>query len=285
MNTEDLDNLLRRFHRRINQIALIRAVAILAVVLLAVWSTWEPAHLDRRVAALLVGVVLLGWIVLALVSFHLARMLQMARILLGTGQTDNARVWLGRVMTGWSLSSRIQLVACQHLASSFSGKDAHQEVVSICRALLRHRLSRLRHVAVNARLMLADSLLMLDRLAEAYEALRPLYDLPLSLADRMKLLPIQLRYELRSGQPALAAESLPEKVRIAELLESPQAALVHAMLAKACRRQAMYALAEFLIRRARLYADLEPLAQRYNVIADIASADGSGRGVSPEDHA
>jgi len=274
VNTDDLDNLLRRFHRRVNHIGVIRTLGVLAVVLLGVWSTWEPAQLDRRMAALLIGGVLLGWIVLALVTIHLARMLQMARILLGTGQTDNARVWLGRVMTGMSLSSRIQLVACQHLASSFSSKDAHHEVVLICRELLRHRLGRLKNVAVNARLMLADSLLMLDRLAEAYEAIRPVYDLPLSLADRMKLLPIQLRYELRAEQPALAAESLPEKVRIAELLESPQAALVHAMLAKACRRQAMHAQAEFLIRRARLYADLAPLAQRYKVIADIAAADG-----------
>lgn len=280
MSFAELDNLLRRFRRRINQIAVIRVLAILAVALLAAWSTWEPAQLDRRVAALLVGVVLLGWIVLALVSFHLARMLQMARILLGTGQTDNARVWLGRVMTGWSLSSRIQLVACQHLASSFSAKDGHEEVVSICHELLRHRLGRLKSVVVNTRLMLADSLLMLDRVGEAYEALKPLSDLPLSLADRMKMLPIQLRYELRAGQPALAAESLPEKVRIAELLESPQAALVHAMLAKACRRQGMHAQAEFLIRRARLYADLAPLAQRYEVIADVAAADGG-----PDPHA
>jgi len=285
VNTDDLDNLLRRFHRRVNHIGVIRTLGVLAVVLLAVWSTWEPAQFDRRMAALLIGGVLLGWIVLALVTVHLARMLQMARILLGTGQTDNARVWLGRVMTGMSLSSRIQLVACQHLASSFYSKDAHHEVVLICRELLRHRLGRLKNVAVNARLMLADSLLMLDRLAEAYEAIRPVYDLPLSLADRMKLLPIQLRYELRSGQPALAVESLPEKVRIAELLESPQAALVHAMLAKACRRRAMPAQSVFLLRRARLYADLEPLARRYSVIADITSADSSARGVSPEDHA
>lgn len=280
MSLTELDNLLRRFHRRINQIAVIRILAIVTVALLAVWSTWEPAQLDRRVAALLVSVVLLGWIALALVSFHLARMLQMARILLGTGQTDNARVWLGRVMTGWSLSSRIQLVACQHLASSFLAKDSHEEVVSICGELLRHRLGRLKNVAVNARLMLADSLLMLDRVGEACEALEPLYDLPLSLADRMKLLPIQLRYELRAGQPALATESLSEKVRIAELLESPQAALAHAMLAKACRRKGMHAQAEFLMRRARLYADLEPLAQRYKEIADVTEADGG-----PDAHA
>ncbi|MGQ9648881.1 MAG: hypothetical protein ACUVXJ_02095 [Phycisphaerae bacterium] len=280
MSFAELDNLLRRFHRRINQIAAIRVLAILAVASLAVWSTWEPTQLDRRVAALLVAVVLAGWIVLALVSFHLARMLQMARILLGTGQTDNARVWLGRVMTGWSLSSRIQLAACQHLASSFSAKDGHEEVVSICRELLRHRLGRLKSVAVNTRLMLVDSLLMLDRVGEAYEALKPLSDLPLSLADRMKMLPIQLRYELRAGQPALAVESLSEKVRIAELLESPQAALVHAMLAKACRRHGMHAQAEFLMRRARLYADLAPLAQRYKVIADIAATDGG-----PDTHA
>ena len=72
---------------------------------------------------------LLGWVILAIASIHLSRTLQMARVLLGTGQTDNARVWLGRVMTGLSLSPRIQLVACQHLASSFFLEEAYREMV------------------------------------------------------------------------------------------------------------------------------------------------------------
>ena len=119
--------------------------------------------------------------------------------------------------------------------------------------------------------MLADSLLTLDREAEAYEAMRPMYDLPLSLADRMKMLPLQLRYESAGSPDGLAVESLAEKVRIAELLDSQQAALVHAMLAEACRRQSMSAQSDFLLRRARLYADLEPARRAISGSRPIAS--------------
>ncbi len=263
MNAENLDNLLRRFRRRVNLIAAIRVAAVLAIPLLVAWSLCKPSQPDNRTALLIIGAVLLGWVILAIASIHLSRTLQMARVMLGTGQTDNARVWLGRVMTGLSLSPRIQMVACQHLASSFFLKEAYRETVLICSELLRYRLRRLKSLEVNVRLMLADSLLTLDRQAEAYQAMRPIHDLPLSLADRMKLLPLQLRYDLRTHQTASAIEALPEKVRIAELLDSQQAALVHAMLAEACKRRSMTVQADFLLRRARLYSDLEPLAQRY----------------------
>jgi len=86
----------------------------------------------------------------------------------------------------------------------------------------------------------------------------------------MKLLPIQLRYELAADYPAAAAQSLPEKLQIAELLDSPRAALVHALLAEACRRNHMPAQQAFLAERAWLYHDLDQLAPRYPVIALIA---------------
>jgi len=277
---ESLDGLLRRFHRRVGFVIVVRAMAMLLIVLLAVWSVWEPTFLDRRAVTMVFGGVFLLWICLAISSMHQSRTLQMARVLLGTGQSDNARVWLGRVMTGLSLSPRIQFVACQHLAFVFFARSAHKEVVAICYELLRHRLGRLRHVIVNTRLMLADSLLTLDRVAEAYEAIVPVYELSLSLADRMKLLPVQLRYELTAGQSALVVRSLPEKVRVAELLDSQQAALVHAMLAEGCRQQSMSAESAFLLRRARLYADLEPLTQRYGVLLPLVSTGEAAGGTT-----
>jgi len=266
---EPLDNLLRRFRRRIVLIGTIRVLGLLSFIFLVAWSLRPPPFMDRRVPTLIVGGVLLLWLILALASVNQSRTLQMARVLLGTGQTDNARMWLSRVMTGLSLSPRNQLIACHHLASLFAYRQSHQEVIAICTELLRHHLGRLRHIVVNTRLMLAESLLSLDRVGEAYEAMRPVYDLPLTLADRMKLLPVQLWYELQAGQAISSVESLPEKVRIAELLDSQQAALVHAMLAEACRQRAMPAESEFLLRRARLYADLEPIVDRYRILAPV----------------
>ncbi len=271
MNPEPLDSLLHRFRRQIILIGALRVLGVLLFAFLIAWSAWQPTFMDKRTPALLVGGILLLWLILAVASINQSRTLQMARVLLGTGQTDNARVWLSRVMTGMSLSPRNQFIACHHLASLFAYKHSHHEVIAVCTELLRHRLVRLRHIVVNTRLMLAESLLSLDRVGEAYEAMRPVYDLPLTLADRMKLLPVQLWYELQAGQAISSVQSLPEKVRIAELLDSQQAALVHAMLAEACRQRAMPAESEFLLRRARLYADLEAIIQRYPVLAPIGS--------------
>jgi hypothetical protein len=103
----------------------------------------------------------------------------------------------------------------------------------------------------------------------AYDAMRPVYDTQLSLSDRMKLLPVQLRYELAADHSSASVNALAEKVRVAELLDSSQAALVHAMLAEACRRESMPDQQAFLLKRARLYHDLEPLAEQYALITPI----------------
>ena len=112
---------------------------------------------------------------------------------------------------------------------------------------------------------------MLDRRDEAYEAMRPVYDVPLSLLDRMKLLPVQLRYELAANHTASAVRELGEKIKVAELLDAPGAALVHALLAEACDRQAMGRQRDFLTARAWLYHDLTDLADRYELIAPLTA--------------
>ncbi len=110
---------------------------------------------------------------------------------------------------------------------------------------------------------------MRNEVADAYAAFRPLYDQELSLVERLALLPIQLRYELEAGHVDSGVRGLSEKVRLAELLEAPKAALVHALLAEACRRRNRDADRDYLARRASLYHDLEPLARVHPVIAPV----------------
>jgi hypothetical protein len=271
VNSESLNDLLGRFHRKVAWISGLRLLATLMVIMLVAWSFWEPPFLEGTVTLAIIGGLLVIWVVLAIGSVHLTRTLQMARVLLSAGQQDNAEVWFRRVMISLSLTPQTQFIACQHLASIYFLRDAHEDVVTVCQELLRHRLGRLKHVWINTRLMLTDSLLVLNRVSEAYDAIRPIYEAPLTLADRMKLLPIQLRYELTANQAAASVQALPEKVRIAELLDSQQAALVHALLAEACRRRSMTAESNFLLRRARLYGDLEPLAQRYALLLPMVA--------------
>jgi len=270
VNPSSLDLLLRRFRRHMVGIRAARIVLILVVFPCAVASVTLPELLNRRGLFLLIAAGIALWIFLLAKSFQAARQVQTGSALLSIGQLNNAETWLRRAIEHFSLSTQSKIVACQHLAVLFFQRDAHQEVVLICRELLRSHIKGLRHIWVNVRLLLADSLLMLDKVAEAYEVILPVYNIPLNLADRMKLLPVRLRCELATDQTAGSVEELCEKVQIAELLDAPRAALVHALLAEACRRQSMPAQQAFLAERARLYHDLDRLVDRYPIIAPVA---------------
>lgn len=266
---KDLTHVLGTFRR---QMVLLRVLRFAAVVLLIggvlVLPQMEAMPTQAMLAILLGVLIAIG--LLGIHSVRLAREVQAGGILASIGKLDDAEVWLRRGMTQFGLSGQAKIMAARLLASLLHKRGAYEEVVAVCRAVLRQPLKRLREVGVEMRLMLADSLLLLGRLGEAHEALMPVYGSPLSLEAQVRLLPIQLRYELAAGQAASAASALRGKVRIAALMESPMAALTHALLAEACRQQNMPAERDFLAERARLYHDLEPLVREYPVIAPIA---------------
>ena len=266
-----LTTTLTTFRRQMTILRVTRLAAVVLFVAAAVGISALGSPTDKRLSFIALIALLTGWVMVILRSIRLTREIQTGSVLMSIGKLDDAEVWLRRGMTGFSLSTRAKLVAGELLAALFLRRGAYGEVVAICRELLRHPLKRVRHVWINARLMLADSLLMLDRLAEAHEAILPVYDVPLPLEARMKLLPIQLRYELAAGHPESSVSALPEKLQIAELLDSESAALVHALLAEACRRQAMPVQHAFLAERARLYHDLDKLTDRVPAIAPIAA--------------
>lgn len=276
MSSESLDSLLRHLHRQLLRGRLVRIGVIVVLVGVIPWGWWLPETVNRTTLMGILGGMMVLWIMFAFGSVRQARALQAGRTLLGAGQLDDARTWLERAMKGVSLTPATQLTAAQQLAALLFRREHYTDVVSVCRALLRHRLRRLKHLWVTTRLLLADSLLRLDRMDEAYEAMRPVYDVELSLADRMRLLPIQLRYELASDHAGSAVKALSEKVRLAELLDSQQAALVHALLAEACRRESMPAEQTFLAARAWLYWDIDELAPRFEAIAPIARSGAPG---------
>jgi hypothetical protein len=272
MNLTELERLLRGLRLHIRLIRAIRVLFLAATAGAVLWAVRLPGPDDKRAMFAIFMATLVSWMIMMLNSARLGRYVRTATALLGLGHLDDAEVWLRRALERFSMSARTKIIAAQQLASLLFRRDEHAKVVVVCRGLLRERLFHLQHVWVNTRLMLADSLLMLGHVAEAYEAIRPVYDAPLSLAERMKLLPIQLRYELAAEYPAAAVQALPEKLQIAELLDSPRAALVHALLAEACRRSNLAEQQAFLAERAWLYHDLDQLAIRYPVIAAIAAS-------------
>lgn len=271
MTSSQLAELLHTFQRQVRRIRVFRLFLLVGTALAVLYASSLPQPDNKRLIFAIFIATLVIWALTMMNSARVARYLQTASALLSIGQLDDAEVWLRRALQRFSLSARTKILACQQIASLLFRRDDHQSVVLVCGELLKQRLTGFQSVWVNTRLMMADSLLMLDRVPEAYEAIRPVYDAELSLSDRMKLLPLQLRYELAADYPSAAVQGLPEKLQVAELLDSPRAALVHALLAEACRRSNMSEQQAFLTERAWLYHDLDQLAQRYPIIAPVAA--------------
>ncbi len=269
MNSDPLDPLLRTFRRQLAWTQGLRIAGVVTLTAAVIGASRLPEPTHKRALLIVLGAVLLAGLALVLRSVRLTREVQAGSVLLNTGQLKEAEIWFRRAIGRFSLSTRARLIACEQMASLLFRRDAHPSVVAICRELLRHRRRWLRRVQFNARLLLADSLLLLDRVGEAYQAIHPVYHQPLSLLERMKLLPVQLRYELAADHSDAAVQDLADKTRIGELLDSPRAALVHALLAEACHRESMAAQGDFFAERAWLYYDLSELAERYPLITPM----------------
>jgi hypothetical protein len=214
---------------------------------------------------IVVGLVLLAavWILLSFRGVLLLRRARHGAALLAAGRVEQAQRDLVDVLGRFTLLRSVKIMAGHQLAVATHAGGRYAEAIAICREVLRHRLRGARSAATGLRLILADSLLMLDQIEAAGPVMQAMDAYDLSLADRMTLLPIKLRYQLSAGRDAEAAGSLPDKVRLAELLDSSSAALAHALLAEACRRAHLPQQQHYLLQRAELLADLGPIVGRY----------------------
>ena len=267
--TETLDHLLGRFRRDLRLLQILRwgyFVGLLVVIVVAqlIRGPWA----NPLVMGTLLAFAAL-WFALAAWSTRRAQAVQLGSALVAAGELETASSILIDAMATFTMIPSVKLTACQQLATVAQRQGDHQATVRLGRALLRQPLRRARWLSTQCRLVVADSLLTLNESAQAYDVFRPVYDVPLSLADRLALLPIQLRYELETGHAESAVRALGEKVRLAELLDAPKAALVHALLAEACHRQNQSDQCGYLAERAALYHDPELIARSYPIVAPV----------------
>ena len=262
MTDQDVDRLVACFRRRMVFATAARwALVVAMLVAFFAGGFFEPAG-QARTAPFALGVILLAWLALVFLSLRTARSVQTAMLLIASQQYDDAEQMLDDALRGISIFRNTLLVACQHLGILLHAREHHAQASTVFRAILRTarvRTGRVRSLEASIRLQLADTELSLGRLPETYEAFHPIFGAPLSLAQRLALLPIELRYALATDHTRHAVEDLREKIRYAELLDATEAAWVHALLAEACRREGMTVQAEFLRRRAGLYHDLDDL--------------------------
>ncbi len=220
-------------------------------------------------ALLLVG---LSWMLLMVISIRQIRRANQASVYIASGRLDLAEQQLKGALVAFSLYRQGKLLICHNLAVVAHGKKNYDAAATLCDGVLSMRKALSRNVDRLCRILLADSRLFLGEADSAAAALQPLSsgDGGLGLPTRLMLLPVELRCQTVLGAFSEAVSSLSVKIKLAELLDSAKAALVHALLARACRETGQVAAADFLLRRARLYHNLGELAQDYPFLRDSA---------------
>ncbi len=263
MTTPPDASVTQRFNRQMRLSLLMRwCLGVSLLVVLVVFYRGDRSTQAWTMAIL--GLMAALWIAMSWRTIKQVRSARTSSTLMAQGRLDEARQQLLQVLEGPSPLRSSKILACHYLAVTAHLANAHREAASISRALLRHRLGSMKGIATATRMVLADALLMLNDTAAAGPVMHDIQQSQLTLTDRMTLLPIELRYQLASDQLEQAVDDLPDKVKVADLLDSSSAALTHLLLAEACRRMDMPQQGQYLLHRARLLADLQPIVEKYH---------------------
>lgn len=290
MTLDEAKELARTLRRQLMLASVSRIVLILLLTgsfLAALLQSEKDAGRDALwFAAMLAAIT---WATLTMFSVRQVRAANQASLYISTGRLDLAEEQLKSAVHLFSFYRAGKLLACHNLAVVVHGRKNYLAAAELCDCVVRLGGKISRGAGRLCRILLADCRLLMGDPGGALEALQPLAltepppqapptpapsgravqrCMPaLNLSEQLLLLPIELRCHVGLGQYDRAVESLDWKVKLAELLDSPKAAMVHALLAEACRRVGRPAQAAFLQRRAELYADLEALATEYPLLS------------------
>jgi len=267
----DAAGILKSLRRQLWIARLTRGLLLVIIALGVVAASIESDASRQRerlwTAAMFAG---LGWVMLTASSARQIRATNQASVYMSTGRLDHAEDELRKALQLFSLYKRPKMLVCHNLAVIAHGRKDYSAAAELCDGLLAIGAGLSRGVGRICRILLADCRLFLGDTVAAVRAIDPLRisRSTLSLSEQQLLLPIELRCQIANGEFDRAIDDLPRKLKIGELLDAPRAALVHALLARACRKMGRGATADFLDRRAALYHDLAPLREQYSVLND-----------------
>jgi hypothetical protein len=271
-------------------LASVARVALLTLVLAGLLGAAVRSQIDETAQALWSASMFgaLVWVTLTMLSARQVRAANQASAYISSGQLELAEEHLKNALGLFSLYRGGKLLACHNLAVIAHSRKDYQAAAELCDCILAVSGGISRSLGRLCRILLADCRLFLGDLQPALRAIAPLSlrEPPggagpndgadtgrprrardsLSLSEQLLLLPVQLRCQIEAGDFIRAVESLPWKVRLAELLDSPRAALVHVLLSMACGGLGDVATSRFLRVRAGLYHDLGELATEYPVV-------------------
>lgn len=158
------------------------------------------------------------------------------------------------------MSRSVKSMSLLNLALVRLAQKRWPDTALLCREVLSTRKSTPEHLSKSSRLMLADSLLEMGDLRGAHDALSGLYNHRLSLNEALNLLRVQTDYLARIGAWEQIIQGVATKVALAEIMPTPNAARVQAILALAAKKTNRPDWANWLRRRVELLVDIRELA-------------------------
>jgi hypothetical protein len=194
-------------------------------------------------------------------AFH-QRCLMEAGRQLAIGQPGEAERQCRLVLGSAAPVRNAKILALFYLARAADLQSDPAGAAAFARAILKHRSRAIGSVETECRILLAKASLALNHSDQSGAEIARVHNKRLTLAQKLRLLPIELHYQLTVGKVEEAVQSLARKVRLAELLDAQGACVAHALLAEACRRADLPSKSEFLRQRASLYSDFSEIADK-----------------------
>jgi hypothetical protein len=202
---------------------------------------------------------LAAWVMFIVLQRRSARSAGIVNGLIAAGATDAAEAQIAQVLRGPLMFGGPRAVAIYQLTLLRQTQQRWGDVARLSAALLNYRRVGRGPVAVPLRLLLAASSLELDDLKTARAALASLSSnppgRPLSLAERLRVLGLQLDFHRRIQAWGAVISALPAKLELAELMPAGDAARAQATMAMAAQGLGLAEWHSWLRRRAELLAD------------------------------
>ena len=209
------------------------------------------------------------WLALWYRTMKGSRMAAQSSSLIASGRLDQAEEQIEQSLKAFSMSRSVKSMSLLNLALVRLAQKRWPDTALLCREVLSTRKGTPEHLSKSSRLMLADSLLEMGDLRGAHDALGGLYQHRLTLSEALNLLRVQTDYLSRIGARPQIIEAVATKVALAEIMPTPNAARVQAMLALAAKKTGKMQWADWLKRRVELLVDVRELATQRPVLWEL----------------
>ncbi len=211
---------------------------------------------------MLVCFVLFGaaWILFNLTNARVAQQLPQIVQLIEAGGRETESL-IRHVTLRRPLHRAVRLLVYHRMAMLRYRQRRFTEVVVICRSILSYTLGPARQVKAHLLIMMAEAGVECRDWHGVGAALAELHRCRLSLAEALRLLALQTRYQVQFGDDHPALDGIEHKMLMADLMSSEHCGATNALLSIAASRSNRPDLARRLWQRAQLLCTPQQLEE------------------------